>query len=41
VQIKRKSYGRDRKESGDEGLIDDNGEFIANEAEENKEGDEI
>jgi len=40
AQRERESRERDRRESGDEGLIDDNGELIADEAKENEEGDE-
>jgi len=40
AQRERGSRERDRRESGDEGLIDDTGELIADEVEESEEGDE-
>jgi hypothetical protein len=40
AQRERESRERDRRESGDEGLIDDNRGVIADEVEESEEGDE-
>jgi hypothetical protein len=40
AQRERESRERDRRESGDEGLIDDNGGVIIDEVEESEKGDE-